>query len=74
MPLHERLKAARKQAGFTSAQRAAACCAIAPSVLYAYESGESAPGSDALRSLCTLYRVSPVWLLGLGAISFRRMR
>lgn len=59
----EKLKAARKEAGYTQKQ-VEAITGIQQAVLSSYETGRTQPDIETLGRLCDFYLVSADWLIG----------
>lgn len=59
----EKLKAARKEAGYTQKQ-VEAIIGIQQAVLSSYETGRTQPDIETLGRLCDFYLVSADWLIG----------
>jgi transcriptional regulator with XRE-family HTH domain len=62
-----RLKAAREQAGFKSAQQFAGVLGLEPHAYRKYERGQSEPNFDVLTRICELLQVTPNHLLPVAA-------
>ena len=61
--IHDRLKEARRQAGYASATEAARAFGWTVSSYLGYENGDREPGKEMARRIAGAYRVSLEWLL-----------